>query len=85
MRSSNKQRGKSVAPTPNPTQNKGIASFVNAKSKIEGMANLLGNIAEAQGTQEEEKKGFVPEPQVVKQGTTVQPASSKSTLTQKPA
>jgi hypothetical protein len=47
MRSSNKPRGKSVVPSQVQTPAKAIVTFANAKNRIEGMSNLLGNIAEA--------------------------------------
>jgi hypothetical protein len=33
-----------------------MVTFANAKNRIEGMSNLLGNIAEAKGNHEEEEK-----------------------------
>jgi hypothetical protein len=40
-----------------------MVSFANAKTRLEGMANLLGNIAEATGPiEEEEKKTSLPKP-----------------------
>jgi hypothetical protein len=38
-----------------------MVTFANVKNRIEGMSNLLGNIAEAKGKhEEEEKKSNVP-------------------------
>lgn len=56
MRSTNKPRGNSVAPVSNHKPAKGMVTFAIAKNRIEGMSNLLGNIAEAKGTLEEEEK-----------------------------
>ena len=33
-----------------------MVSFANAKNRIEGMANILGNIADTKGPLEEEEK-----------------------------
>ena len=65
MRSANKPRGQSVSNVKS-VPAKGMISFANAKNRIEGMANLLGNIAEAKGTLEEEEKKSQPLPAMVK-------------------
>ena len=59
-----------------------MVTFANAKNRIEGMSNLLGNIAEAKGAlEEEEKKSSIPSEIVI-----LKPSIKKITATthQKP-
>ncbi len=81
MRSVNKPRGQSVSNV-KAVPTKGMVSFANAKNRIEGMANFLGNIAEAQGTLEEEEKKSQPLPAVVKPAIITNTANIKKPVQQ---